>query len=413
MFYYRFLLFLVLFIVCLNSKAYEVKIIAKVNDEIITNIDLDNRLRMTLDLSNLPNEKEVKEKLTPRVLDSLIDESLKIQEANRLGIYVTNQEVMTQINRLEKRLNLKKNTLLDNYKKKNIPEITILNQIRSQLLWEKMLYGIVIRNITISEKTILETYNLLLQKSGETEYNISEIFVSLNNLEAEQRINSIYNRANNQNFLLLAEQFSDGVVFLGDMRNNWIRESLLNEEIQKVVSQLNVGNISVPIKSSDGYHLILLNNKRKTKKIEEDQTIYDLSQILFKINNSEDLKSEAYYKEFLSYLSSIVNGCGDLKKLIEEIPEGIGGELGRIDAKSIEDSFLKVLKNLPVGRLSDAVVTNDGVHGLMLCTPVIKNSYSELKKNIEINLKNKKIESAAQSLLSRIKRKALIELYKI
>ena len=276
-----------------------------------------------------------------------------------------------------------------------------------------MLYGIVIKNITISEKTILETYNLLLQKSGETEYNISEIFVSLNNLEAEQRINSIYNRANNQNFLLLAEQFSDGVVFLGDMRNNWIRESLLNEEIQKVVSQLNVGDISVPIKSSDGYHLILLNNKRKTKKIEEDQTIYDLSQILFKINNSEGLKSEAYYKEFLTYLSSIVNGCGDLKKLIEEIPEGIGGELGRIDAKSIEDSFLKVLKNLPVGRLSDAVVTNDGVHGLMLCTPVIKNSYSELKKNIEINLKNKKIDSAAQSLLSRIKRKALIELYKI
>ena len=102
MFYYRFLLFLVVFIVCLNSKAYEVKIIAKVNDEIITNIDLDNRLRMTLDLSNLPNEKEVKEKLTPRVLDSLIDESLKIQEANRLGIFVTNQEVTTQINRLEK-----------------------------------------------------------------------------------------------------------------------------------------------------------------------------------------------------------------------------------------------------------------------------------------------------------------------
>ena len=197
------------------------------------------------------------------------------------------------------------------------------------------------------------------------------------------------------------------------MRKNWIRESLLNEEIQKVVSQLNVGSISVPIKSSDGYHLILLNDKRKTKKIEEDQTIYDLSQILFKINNSEGLKSETYYKEFLSYLSSIVNGCDDLKKLIEEIPEGIGGELGRIDSKSIEDSFLKVLKNLPVGKLSDAVVTNDGVHGLMLCTPVIKNSYSELKKNIEINLKNKKIDSAAQSLLSRIKRKALIELYKI
>ncbi len=411
MFYSHFFAFLFLCMVCLNCKAYEVKIIAKVNNEIITNIDLDNRLRMTLDLSKLPNEKEVKEKLLPRVLDSLIDESLKIQEANRLGIFVTNQEIMAQINRLEKRLNLKKNTLLDNYKKKDIPEITILNQIRSQLLWEKILYGIVIKNITISEKTILETYDILLQKSGETEYNISEIFVSTNNIEAEQRINSIYSRVNNQNFLLLAEQFSDGVVFLGNLRNNWIRESLLNEKIKEVISQQDIGEISFPIKTSDGYHLILLNDKRKTKKIEEGQTIYDLSQILFKINNLENSKSEIYYKEFLLNLRSIVNGCNDLKILIEEIPEGIGGELGRIDAKNIEESFLLVLKDLPVGKLSDAVVTKDGVHGLMLCSPVIKNSYLELKKNIEINLKNKKIDSAAQSLLSRIKRKALIELY--
>ena len=73
-----------------------------------------------------------------------------------------------------------------------------------------------------------ETYDLFIQKSGEIEYNISEIFISLDNIEAEQRINSIYTKANSQNFLLLAEQFSDGVVFLGNLNNNWARESLLD-----------------------------------------------------------------------------------------------------------------------------------------------------------------------------------------
>ena len=72
--------------------------------------------------------------------------------------------------------------------RKNIPSITILNQIRSQLLWEKLIYNIIIKNISISEKQINETFDLLVKKSGEVEYNLSEIFVSLDNVEAKQRI---------------------------------------------------------------------------------------------------------------------------------------------------------------------------------------------------------------------------------
>ena len=267
-------------------KSYELTIVAKVNNEIITNIDLENRLKMALDLSKLPDEEEIKNKLQPRVLDGLINETLKIQEANRLGIFVTNQEVTQQINRLESRLKIKKNTLLSSYKEKDIPSITILNQIRSQLLWEKLIYNIVIKNISVSEKQILETFNLLVKKSGEIEYNISEIFVSSDNVEAEQRINSIYSKVNSNNFLLLANQFSDGIASNSNSRNNWTRESLLDQDIQNSISNLDIGEISKPIKTETGYYIILLNDKRKTKKIKKDQTIYDLSQILFKFNNS-------------------------------------------------------------------------------------------------------------------------------
>ena len=47
--------------------------------------------------------------------------------------------------------------------------------------------------------------------------------------------------------------------------------------------------------------------------------------------------------------------------LIDEIPEGYGGELGKIDSKNIEKKFLNVIQNLPVGELSEAVATKDGV----------------------------------------------------
>ena len=150
----------------------------------------------------------------------------------------------------------------------------------------KLIYNIVIKNISISEKQISETFNLLVKKSGEIEYNISEIFVSLDNIEAEQRINSIYSKINSKNFLLLADQFSDGIISNSNSKNNWTRESLLDQDIKNSISNLDIGEISIPIKTSAGYYIILLNDKRKTKKIKKDQTIYDLSQILFKFNNS-------------------------------------------------------------------------------------------------------------------------------
>ncbi len=398
------------FLIISYLKSYELTIVAKVNNEIITNVDLENRLKMALDLSKLPDEEEIKNKLQPRVLDGLINETLKIQEANRLGIFVTNQEVTQQINRLESRLKVKKNTLLSSYKEKDIPSITILNQIRSQLLWEKLIYNIVIKNISVSEKQILETFNLLVKKSGEIEYNISEIFVSSDNVEAEQRINSIYSKVNSNNFLLLANQFSDGIASNSNSRKNWTRESLLDQDIQNSISNLDIGEISKPIKTETGYYIILLNDKRKTKKIKKDQTIYDLSQILFKFNNSYNTKQENYYKNFLASLKDTIKGCDDLKTLIDEIPEGYGGELGKVDSTNIENKFLNVIQNLPVGELSEGIVTKDGVHGLMLCSPVVNDTYQQLKKSIENNLRNKKIDSASQSLLNRIKRKALIEI---
>ena len=205
----------------------------------------------------------------------------------------------------------------------------------------------------------------LIKNSGEIEYNFSEIFISLDNIEAEQRIKSIYSKITNQNFLLLAEQFSDGIVS-NNNKNNWTRESLLDVDIKNSISNLEVGKISLPIKTSAGIYIILLNNKRKTKKIEKDQTLYDLSQILFKLDNLSNKKQEKYYKDFLSSLKKTVKGCADLKKLIDEIPEGFGGELGRIDSKNIEKPFLNVLKDLPVGELSEAVATKDGIHGLMI-----------------------------------------------
>ena len=72
---------LIMFFFHVKLFTIEIKIIANVNNQIITNIDLENRLNLALDIANIPDESEARERLKEKVLKILIDEVLKIQKA--------------------------------------------------------------------------------------------------------------------------------------------------------------------------------------------------------------------------------------------------------------------------------------------------------------------------------------------
>ena len=175
----NYLLFLFIFIIFNNLYATKIEIVAKINNQIITNIDLEHRLNLAIEISNIPNEIKFRKQIRQQILNLLIDENLKIQEAEKYGILISSAEVYSEISRLEQRLKLPKDSLIENFRKKNIPEIVIYNQIRGQLLWNKIISYRIANNISISNKQTEEALQNFIKSSGEVEYNISEIFISL------------------------------------------------------------------------------------------------------------------------------------------------------------------------------------------------------------------------------------------
>ncbi|RPH08162.1 MAG: hypothetical protein CBD54_002020 [Alphaproteobacteria bacterium TMED194] len=409
----NYLLFLFIFIVYNNLYATKIEILAKINNRIITNIDLEYRLNLAIELSNIPNEIKFRKQIRQQILNLLIDENLKIQEAEKYGIFISSAEVYTEINRLEQRLRLPKDSLIENFRKKNIPEIVIYNQIRGQLLWNKIVAYRIANNISISNKQTEEALQNFIKSSGESEYNISEIFISTssNNLEnsSEDKIYSIYNKVNSSNFTILAQQFSDGALNI----NNWYRESVLNPEIVKTIRNLQIGDISKPIKTNSGLHIYLLNDKRKTKKIKENETLYNLSQIFFKItdNNVNEIQD---IKNKIVNLKKNIKSCYQLEEAIKEEVNSSGGSLGVLSSESLDKRFLEVLRdNLQVGQLSKAIITTEGVHSIMLCEKAKSINIDEIRKNIEQKLRIEKINNAANLLLNSIRQRALIEINSI
>ena len=406
----NYLLFLFIFIMYSNLYATKIKIIAKINNQIITNLDLEYRLNLAIELSNIPNEIKFRKQIKKQILNLIIDEKLKIQEAEKYGILISSAEVYSEISRLEQRLKLPKDSLIKTFRKKNIPEIVVYDQIRGQLLWNKIISYRIANNISISNKQTEEALQNFIKSSGEVEYNISEIFIShsSNNIKnsSEDKIYSIYNKVNTSNFTILAQQVSDGALNL----NNWYRESALNPEIIRVIRNLTVGDISKPIKTNSGLHIYLLNDKRKTKKIIENEILYNLSQIFFKTTDTNKNKIQDIENR-ISYLRENIKSCFQLEETIKKESNSSGGSLGILSSESLDKRFLEVLKdNLQVGQLSKAIVTTEGIHSIMLCEEAKTLDLDEIRKNIQQKLRIEKINSAASLLLNSIRQRALIEI---
>ena len=403
----NFLLFIILLIIFNKLHATKIEIIAKVNNQIITNIDLEHRLNLAIEISNIPNELKFRKQIRQQMLNLLIDENLKIQEAEKYGILISSAEVNSEISILEQRLQLPKDSLIKSFRKKNIPEIIIYNQIRGQLLWNKLISYRIANNISISNKQIDEALQNFIKNSGEVEYNISEIFISanFNSVEdySEEKVFSIYNKVNSSNFKLLAQQFSD----------NWYRESALNPQIIKAIKNLQIGNISDLIKTNSGFHIYLLNDKRKTKKIIENETLYNLSQIFFKTTEANKNKIPDTENKIANLRENIKN-CSQLEEAVQKDPSSSGGSLGILSSDSLDKKFLEVLQdNLPVGQLSKIIITTEGIHSIMLCEKSNTVSLDEIRKNIEQKLRIEKINNMANLLLNSIRQRALIDINSI
>jgi len=400
---------LIMFFFHVKVFTIEIKIIAKVNNQIITNIDLENRLNLALAIANIPDESEARKRLKEQVLKILIDEVLKIQEAQKFNILITSDDVYYEINRLERRLNMKPNSLIPSFKKKKIPETTLYEQLRSQLLWSKLVSARIASSITITDKQKNETFQNFIKNSGEVEYNLSEIFISSannTNYSATEKVNSIRAKLNNSNFISMTEQFSDGAINIG----NWTRASMLNEKVLSSIKKIKIGEITQPVESTIGYHIYLLNDKRKTKKIIENQLLYNLSQIFFKFTDNKKGETKIY-KNLLADLRKTTIGCDNLDNTIKRQKKSSGGRLGILPENSLDPKFAKLIKTgLETGKLSAAIITEQGIHSLMLCEPIIKVTYDNIKKNIENQLRLNKINNGANLLLNRVRQKSLIEI---
>ena len=293
-----FLALAVFFMSITNLNALENKIILKIENEIITTIDLENEKNYLKALN--PNIKDLsKEKLNLISKNSLMREKIKQNEILKYteNIKLDENFLNTLIKQRYSRLNLQnKNEFLKYLKDYNINIQTIEKKISIEALWNQIIYQKFSKNIKIDRKKLLKEIKNKFTEDGKS-LLLSEIVFKLDNKKELSKIYSeIINVIEKENFesAALIYSISDSSAVGGKL--GWIKQSSLNKSINTELNNLNEGDITKPIFTPNGY-LILKIDKIEYKKIKYDEKAELNDLIKLKTNQQLNQQSTIYFNK--------------------------------------------------------------------------------------------------------------------
>ena len=271
----KILLFFVLFFFSLSSiNAFENKIIVKIENEIITSIDIENEKNYLTALN--PNVRNINnERLNLISKNSLIREKIKKREILKYTEEIKLEEkfLNSLIKQRYARLNLNNKSQFLNYiKKYSIDLKTIEKKISIEALWNQLVYQKYSKNIKIDKKKLIKE---IKNKFAENEKNLllSEIVFKIdNNEDLNKKYIEIIKDINNENFesAALIHSLSDSSGVGGKL--GWIKQSSLNKSINAHLKKLRKGDISKPIFTPNGYLILKIDDIRYIKKKYDEKT---------------------------------------------------------------------------------------------------------------------------------------------
>jgi len=251
------------------SQAQQETIAAIVNDRAVSSSDVNDRMKLVITSSGLPKSQDIFEKLRPQILTALIEEQIKMQEAEKYDLEITQQEIESGFATIAQQNKMQPEQFRDVLQQGGIPVSTLEDQIRSQIAWTKVVQSLLRSQVDISENDVAATLERLKSGIGKAEYRVFEIFLPVNSPKEERDVANLARKLHTEltqrkaPFQKVASQFSQsaGAAKGGDL--GWVQEGQLSEEIDKLLSEIPEGKLTDPVRSLSGYHIIFLAQKRE------------------------------------------------------------------------------------------------------------------------------------------------------
>ena len=294
------IIFLNIFFISSNIIASQkIQILYKINNSLVTNIDINNELNYLISLNTKLKDLD-KNEIFEIAKESLIREKIKLNEIKKFFIiekYENNQLLENIMKNLYTNLNLNNLIEFENYLETFGVSINeVKEKLKIEILWNQLITRKFQNQINIDENKIRQNVkNEKMNYKEIIEYDLSEIVLApQNEKEFNEKIKKIIETINLYGFETAATKFSisDTSKLGGNIGK--IKENQLSKNLKKEIQKLKVNEFSKPININNNYLIIKVNQKRIIKeefdenkivkeiiKIEKDKQYQNFSQIYF------------------------------------------------------------------------------------------------------------------------------------
>ena len=293
---YFFLFLFLSFFLIPNLFAIENKIILKIDNKIITTLDVYNEIKilklLNKDLGELNNDE----------INLIAKNSLKKQKIREIELEKYYEELFIPEDKLNPyfknyliKLGFENINKFNQFAKENNLNINLIKEkITIELLWNQLVYNKFNKNIKIDKKMIKKE---ILKKTKQNEYFLSEIIFRIENKkELNEKFKKIKNEIKIKGFenSALRNSISDSSKDGGKI--GWVKETSLSNKIKMILSEMDINTISDPIKIPGGFLILKINDIREVEnKLNIDEEL-DIA-IKSKTNKQLDQFSNIYFNK--------------------------------------------------------------------------------------------------------------------
>jgi len=258
------------------SNDYEIRILYKVNENIITNIDVINEIKY-LKLIDENYQNINSGKIKEIALKSLVKEFIKKDEIQKFyNIDYNSPEVDKYLMQLAAKLGLTNISDFDNYLSQNNIK---LKDIREKLViektWNSLIYEIYYKKIVINEKQISDKLeNIINKNTYQKSFRLSEIvFSASNKSNFEKKYDKILKDIKETNFnqAAIIHSISDTANAGGEI--GWVKSSQLSKKIYDELKNLKVEQLTKPITTPGGIMILKINEIKNVPSEEIDKDL--------------------------------------------------------------------------------------------------------------------------------------------
>jgi peptidyl-prolyl cis-trans isomerase SurA len=349
------------------------RIVAVVNNAVITQSELDQQLEQTLrQMAQRNTPPPAKNALEKRILERMINEKVLLQMADETNIKIDGDTLDRAVTRIAAQNNMDLPAFRAALEKDGIDFEAFRKQIRQQLIISHLREREVDNRIVVTDAEIDNFIaNQKQDAEHQTEYNLSHLlFLAPEGAspEALQKLKEKAEKAEAElkggaDFAQVSATYSDAQNALQGGNMGWRDEAKLPSLFVDAVKNLKPGDITPILQSANGYHILKLIDKRG---VDTQLIVHQTHARHILIKTNEVVTDQDASNRLMELRDRLINGGADFAKLAKQYSNDLsaaqGGDLGWLNPGDTVPEFERAMDATPVGEISKPIKTPFGLH---------------------------------------------------